>query len=687
MSAGVLTQAVEHHKAGRLKEAEALYREIGQDRPQYADALNLLGVIARQTDRLNEAVDLISRALALNPVSAAFHFNLAEARRGLGRNLDAINSYRASLDLCPHDAEVHHALGLALEAIARASDAVIAYQEAVRLRPTFRRASCDLAACLLRLGRLDEAERVIQDALRQGAEDAGSLRILGEILAAQHRFDESERIFRSALALDGNSAPAWYGLGVSLVRQRKPTEGIRCLEQAIRFKPNSIEAWCQVGAALLSQGRLDAAIAAQRHALALRPDFDPAHGSLLFALNYHPDSISQSILAEAMRWGQRHAHARRPHTESGQREVQSRLHGSRRIRIGYVSPSLRAHTVIAFLEPILANHDHSRFEVFCYSDTRRPDDITARLRRYADVWRETAGLTDEQLEALIRADRIDMLIDLAGHTGDNRLKVFAMRPAPLQLSYLEYPATTGLDAIDYKITDAIADPPGATDDHYTERLLRLPGCAWCYQPFAGAPEPAEPPCVKEGYITFGSFNNYAKVTEPVLCVWSKILMALDGSKLLMLVDTDAEGVECVRKRIESSGIHGDRVEIIRRLPYRSYLQLFNSVDVALDTFPYNGHTTTCDALWMGVPVVTLAGERHICRVGASLLSALGHCEWVARTPDEYPQIALSLAANAANSRHAPAALRHRVAASALIDAPAFTRKFETALKHAFAGAT
>lgn len=353
----------------------------------------------------------------------------------------------------------------------------------------------------------------------------------------------------------------------------------------------------------------------------------------------------------------------------------------RRLRIGYVSSDFRQHSVGYFIEPVLAHHDHGRFEIFCYSDHFQEDEVTERLKSHADHWRRLVGLSDEQAANQIRADQIDILIDLVGHMGGNRLLVFARKPAPIQVTWLGYPNTTGLSAMDYRLTDGFADPPGTTEHLHSEKLIRLPECFSCYRPLSDAPEISELPAREKRYVTFGSFNNQAKITPEVIAVWARILQSILGSHLTL--KNPALGDETTQQMVQNSfaelGITPERLELLGHDPsQRLHLERYRSIDIGLDPFPYNGATTTCEALWMGVPVVTLAGKTHAGRVGVSQLSNLGLTELIGHTPEEYVAVAMRLSADLERLSALRTELRSRMAGSPLMDGPRFTKNLEEA---------
>jgi protein O-GlcNAc transferase len=334
------------------------------------------------------------------------------------------------------------------------------------------------------------------------------------------------------------------------------------------------------------------------------------------------------------------------------------------------------------VEPLLRGHDRQKVEVFCYAEVTRPDSFTARLQGLADHWRVTVGLSDQRLAERIRTDGIDILVDLAGHTAGNRLPVFARKPAPVRVTWLGYPNTTGLKAIDYRLVDAVTDPDGEADAWASETLVRLEDGFVCYRGLRDGPELTPPPCLKTGTVTFGSFNNPAKVSTATFDAWAKLLSRLPQARLLLkgMWFADASTCALFLARLGERGVAADRVELVTWLPAAEHLALYHRVDIALDPFPYNGTTTTCEALWMGVPVITLRGHRHAGRVGASLLTRIGLTDLIAHSIEEYVEIAVALAGNSGRLDDLRRALRPRMAASTICDERAFACKMEAAFR-------
>lgn len=429
---------------------------------------------------------------------------------------------------------------------------------------------------------------------------------------------------------------------------------------------------------LRERGRIAESIEQQRKAVALSPDDAAMHSRLLLDLNYLAGLDVNECAREHRLFGERfglpvdkfapHLNDRDP---------------NRRLRVGYVSADFRAHSIAFFLEPLFSGHDKSQFEVVCYAGVARPDVMTERLRALADLWHEVVNLDDNLLTELIRSDGVDILVDLAGHTAGNRLTVFGRKPAPVQVTWLGYPNTTGLREMDYRLTDEWADPRGTSDARYTETLVRMPRGFLCYKPFDDCPEPRTPPSLINRYVTFGCFNNRAKINEKVLDAWCSILTDIPDARML-LKSSNARG-NLLREQLVpefvSRGIDAERVEILDHAPnLREHLALYDRVDIALDTFPYNGTTTTCEALRMGVPVITLAGDRHAGRVGISMLHSVGLDELIAASVDKYRRLTVELARAPARLAEYRCALRGRLHHSPLTEATGFARSMEAVFR-------
>jgi predicted O-linked N-acetylglucosamine transferase (SPINDLY family) len=478
-----------------------------------------------------------------------------------------------------------------------------------------------------------------------------------------------------AVALDPNLAEPHNNLGNALKESGRLDEAIAAFGRAIALGPHLAEPHHNLGGVFREQGRLDDALACFRTAVALRPDEKAAASSLLYTLHSHPDYDAQALLAEHRRWAGRHA---APLAAEIRPHANDRTPG-RALRIGYASPDFRAHPVGHMLLGLFAHHDHAQFQVIAYSDVRRPDALTHELKPLADTWHDTAGLGDAQLADCIRADRIDILVDLALHTAGNRMLVFARKPAPVQVTMLGLPATTGLATIDYRLTDPYLDPPGITDADYIEQSIRLPHCFWLFPPPHEAPPVGALPALSNGFVTFGCLNQHIKVTRPALELWIQILQALPASRLV-LQSLPGTHLDAIRARFAAEGIAGARLDFVPRAGRIAYFCRYLEFDLALDPFPYNGHTSTLDALWMGVPVITLAGRTAVGRGGASILSNAGLTEFITRTPEQYVATAVAWGTDLPRLAQLRAELRQRVRTSPLIDGRQYAADVEAAFR-------
>lgn len=528
----------------------------------------------------------------------------------------------------------------------------------------------------LRLGRLDDAFHQAHQALVRKPGLAAAFIALGHILRRQGRTEEAIPYFRQALHLRPQAAEVHASLGAVLAERYRLGEAEATLKTALGLKPAHAPTHSALARVHFQQGRLDAALAGFRRALVLQPDLSEACSNLLMALNYDPNTDDDALRQAHQDWDLRFGQPATPllHTppHANVRDPQ------RRLRVGYVSPDFGRHPVGYFLEAVLAAHDPAQVESFAYSDRHFGDDLTTRLHQLAHVHRPIAGLSDAALAGQIRADGIDLLIDLSGHTGGNRLPLFALRPAPVQISWLGYFNTTGLAAMDYVLMDPHAVPDGA-EGLFCETVLRLPQGRFCYSPPDYAPEPAPPPCHRRGGVTFGCFNNLTKITPAVVRLWTAVLAAVPDSRLLLkwhsLDDPDVR--DTTLHTFTEAGLAPQRLELRGRSPHPEMLAEYADIDIALDPFPFCGGLTSCEALWMGVPVVTLPGRRPVSRQTLSYLAALDLAVLAADSPERYAQLAVSLARQPETLTHLRASLRDRMRASPLCDGPGFTRSLET----------
>lgn len=626
---------------GRTVDAIAGCTRLLRHHPNDAAALEGLWDLCHEAGEHAVAIEHFGAALALEPDSARLHYMLACTLQDAGRLGEAAASFRRALEIDPNHAKAANNLGCLAEMAGDVEEAQRCYDTALRADPKLAMALANRGNLHRLARRFAEAERDLAAAIEMDASHADWHDALGECLATQERLDEAEKVQRAGIQADPTAHKAHHGLGVTLVKLGRPTEAAESF----------------------------------RRALELARDFSEAHSALLLTQHYTRGNDAAALFSEHQRFAAEQAASVVPVLEWPALVARQ----DRRIRIGYVSPDFRARPVAAFVAPLLAHHDRQRFQVFCYS--LRPDTLTGRPRALADEWRDIHSLSDLQAARLIRDDAIDVLVDLAGHSRDARPLLFAHKPAPIQVSWLGYPNTTGLKQMDYRLSDEQADPPGESDRYYTEKLKRLPNGFLCYAPATDVAPSAAPPLLQRGYVTFASFNDLAKVSEVSLRLWERVLAAVPGSRLL--VKARALAAETARQalleRLSRHGMAADRVVIAPSEPSLDrHLARYADADIALDSFPYNGMTTTCEALYMGVPVVTLAGRTHVSRMGASILRRVGLDDLVAQHEEAFVESARRLAADPNRLVSLRTGLRGRMQASPLMDARGFAAGLERA---------
>ena len=636
----ILNEGLDLHQAGKLDQAEQKYRQVLDQEPGNQDALHFLGLISHQRGDVAAAADLIGRAIQIDEARATFHYNLGTVRTAMKDDTGAAACYRRALELAPDNFDAAYSLGTVLGQGGKPAEALQALEIALGIDPGDARSLTAKSAVLETLGRS------------------------GEAVAAARLATES----------DAGLFVAWTNLGTALGSTGQLTEAEAAHRRALQINPDYATGHYNLGNALNNLWRGPEARAAFRRALEIDPNSASARGNHLMNLIYDEDSDEARLFEEHQKW----AAAGTPNAT-----FENGAEPERRLRIGYVSPDFRTHSCAYFLAPLFTNHDKGAFEVFAYANHARSDDVTETLRATVDHWRELQGTDDQIAAGMVAADNIDILVDLAGYSRGGRLGVFAKRPAPVQITWLGYAATTGMAAMDYRISDEIADPEGAADRLHSETLIRLQGGFHCYQPPAQAPDVAPPPMQTNGHITFASFNNPAKINQAVIKVWAATLTAVPNSRLLL----KGRGLEQapVRDRLlaafAAEGVATSRIETLAWVPRdQSPLSVYGRADIALDTFPYNGTTTTLEALWMGLPVVTLAGQRHSARVGASLLAHAGLGLEIPETAESYGQLAAALAGAPERLAAFRNSVRGTLKASPLMDGPGFAAKMEAAYR-------
>ena len=760
---------LQQHRAGRLSEAEALYREALAKDADNVDAWHFLGVIAHQRGDPSQAVQLISKALSRNASNAAAYNNLGNALAALGKWLESLSSYLEAIALQPGYADALSNLGSAFRSLGKLEKAISCYQAALSITPDLRPAQANLKRALEELsqrgvapapqadpidadirrgimlqtqGRIDEAiechRRIV--ALRPEIPEAHFN--LGNAYKDHGRIEEAIASFQQALALEPDFPAAHTNLGSALLQQGRQREALLCFRKAIVLEPDLAEAHFNLGLASYQGGDLPSAKSALTSYLRSQPndraalltlgeaysrsnELDEAAGCLERVLAVLPnDAVAHNLLGNLRRNQARHSDAMRHyelailhdehpvvayqnllfcmmcagtysaadiharHLEFARRFerplVSMQLPATatpdpgRRLRIGYVSPEFRSNVVGYYIQPILENHDRAGFEVHCYFTGLNRDDVTERIASLADGWHDVHLLSDDEIAGLIRAHKIDVLVDLCGHGPGNRILVFARRPAPVQLSYLDYSATTGLSSIDYRLTTEYCDPVGTSERYYSEKLFRLPDSYWTYNPAIRLPV-SELPMKLNGHVTFGCFNLYYRLTGEVLDLWARLLGAIPNSRLVIVGVAAGSTEAALVGRLGRAGVTRDRISIYGLLSYQKYNELIGIVDLALAPFPYNGATTLMDCLWNGVPVVAKEGaETFSSMLGCSVLAQLGLPELIARDNDGYVRVAIELASAMPELARLRGSLRQRLEESSLRDFPKFTRGLEHA---------
>jgi predicted O-linked N-acetylglucosamine transferase (SPINDLY family) len=661
---------------GEIDEAITHYQRSLQLNPNFADAHYNLGTIFQDKKRNDEAISCYQKALQLNPNDVDAYYNLGCVLQEKEEFDEAIACYQKALELNPNSAEAYTNLGVTLSKKRQLDGTISYYPKAMEHNPNFNAVYYyDLARALDNRGLFKDAIYYYKKSFEYLPISANLYFNLANALNKSRKFDEAISNYINAINLKPDFIEAYNNLGNTLHKQGKFDEAISYFEQALQHNPNFPEVYVSLGNILKDQGKINEAENCYKHASQINPNIVLPHEALLFVMNYNPCHHPENIFYEHVRFAKQFAEPLynniRPHTNERSPH--------RKLRIGYVSPDFKWHSVAYFIEPVLIAHQREHFEVFCYSDVIFPDEVTTRIRANIEHWSNILGMSDKCVAELINTDQIDILVDLAGHTDGNRSLLFARKPAPVQVSWIGYPATTGLSTVDYKIVDSYTDPLGMTEQFYSERLMRLPECFLCYLPAPDSPEIGSLPSTTLGHITFGSFNNFAKVSSFVLSLWVKILKAIPNSRLIMKAESLVDKTVCrnLSDLFIREGVDISRIELLSRVPLvKEHLNLYNRVDIGLDTFPYNGTTTTCEAIWMGVPVVTLFGKSHASRVGLSLLSNIGLPDLVAKTHDEYISITVNLAKDFKRLQSLREHLRDMIRYSPLCDAKRFTSNLE-----------
>ena len=667
-----LTNAITLHQQGMLNAAEALYREALAREPTQLDALRNLGVLLLQSARVSEAINLLTSASRTQSRNFAILEVLADFYQQIGADEAAVTALTRAARLAPDSGRLQHKLGLVYDRRRQLPSALEHYRRAASLSPSASEYHYRLAGALRGAGRFDEAISSYERALSLAPEAVETLLDYAGTLRLLLRDEQALPLYKQAVTMRPDFALAHNNLGNVLFDIGQFDDAITSLERAAQL--GLALAFGNLGSSYMEVGRSDDAMRAFRHALTLNPEDRAAHSSFVFSMPFHPSYDQKAVLEEARSCCKMLERLPpRPEVEAHRRQPE------RRLKIGYVSPDFREHCQSFFTLPLLSNHDANEVDVYCYSSVLHPDDVTARLRAVSHHWREAALLDDVALASVIRADGIDILIDLTMHMARHRLAVFARRPAPLQVTWLAYPGTTGLSCIDYRLSDPYLDPPDADLGLYVEATHRLSHTFWCYDPLTADLEPGPLPAFARKAITYGCLNAFRKINSDVINVFARVLVQIEDSRLVLLCPK-GNCRERVLGQFAHRGVDSARIELLDRMPRKAYLQAYQGIDICLDTFPYNGHTTSLDAWWMGVPVVTMLGTTIVGRAGLSQAANLDLGALVATSPDDFVRIAAQLAEDPVRLAALRAILRGRMQASPLMDGRAFARDVEAAFR-------
>ena len=689
-------EGLQHHGAGRLREAEALYRQALAEDPHNIDALHFLGVVALQRGDPGQAVVLISQALSRNPANPPACNNLGLALAAQGRRREAVSAWLEALALHPEftDAarnlaenlrvlqpdpasDAHFNQGNAYKDQGRVEEAIASYQKAVSLAPAFAAAHVNL----------------------------------GSALAEQGRHAEACLSLRKALVLEPELPAAWFNLGISAYRLNDLASAKAALARYLRAQPDERDALMLLGGIHFVFNELDEAAGCVERVLAGEPGFGGAHALMADVLRNqgrhrealrhyelavahapHPVVAFQNLLffmmcapgfSAADLYAKHREFARRfeqPLLSPAPPALRNGREPGRRLKLGYLSPEFRANVVGQYMQPILEHHDRAQFELHAFFTGRARDSVTERIASLVDHFHDAGALSDEALAALVRSHQIDILVDLCGHGPGGRILAFARRPAPVQVNYLDYSASTGLSSIDYRLTTEYCDPTGVAEPYYSEKLYRLKDTFWTYNPSLRLPLTGLP-MASSGNATFGSFNLYYRITSEVLDLWMRLLQAIPRSRLLIVGVPAGSTHAALLERLDRAAIARERVAIHGVVPYQKYNELMGEVDIALAPFPYNGATTVMDCLWNGLPVVAKAGaETFTTRLGCSVLASMGLSELIGADDEGYLRIAAGLAADAPRLAELRRTLRERLERSPMRDFAGFTRELEYAYR-------
>jgi len=667
---GVTYQAI-----GQQKKAIANFNRVIELRPDYIEAHYKRIEILKGQGNFIGALEIFDEAILLIPEATELYINRGNLCFSMKSYQEALDNFEKAISLKSDSVEANFNRGICLQFLGRFEEAIKCYDRVLLLNPDFEEAYYNKGLIYYQQGKPDQAIKKFNQAIRLKPEYSEAYNNRGNAFKEMGDSNEALKNFNTAIELQPEFAEAYNNRGFLLQELGLLEEAVINYNKSLEINPQIAEVYNNRGNALLQQGVLSDAVRSFERALHLKPDFIEAYSNYCMTLNYIPD-LKQSELFDVHKGYEKRFFPNIP--EENKRHSKGYRKNSR-LRIGYVSADFRKHSVAYFFEPLLKSHNNNSVEVYCYYNNSIVDEVTHALRKYKAHWRFINGKETAEVVELIHNDNIDILVDLAGHTAKNRLPVFAYKAAPVQVTWLGYPCTTGLTSIDYRFTDEIADPVGLSDQLHSEQLLRLANGFLCYQGDENIPLNAVLSCKEKGYITFGSFNNLSKVTPQVIQCWSKILLAIPDAHLLLKSKQLADAEVRLRylRLFEQEGVSGDRIELYSHLAKNDeHLTLYHSIDIGLDPFPYNGTTTTCEALWMGVPIITLNGDHHSSRVGASIMTHVNLEEFIAKDMSEYIELAINFSNRQDYLAELRGKLRGLMLEAELCNAKLFTKNVE-----------
>ena len=626
-------QALAVERSGKKSTAVEIYKEVLRYHPTHIDTIINLGVLYYEDGNFSGAIEIYRQGLSAQPKNSLLHYNLGLVLQNSGELDTAIISYQKSIESQPENANAFNNIGIILMQRGDYSRALEAFQRAIDTNPAYAEVYDNIGRLLEEMGQPEDAIASYQQALSINPQLPSVHNNIGLVYKALGQLDESVLSFQKAIDINPNYAGVHSNLGSVLADQGKISPAFEVYKKALRLNPDLAEAYGNIGRLLLQIGQVDKAVKLYQQACKLAPKSSVIHSNALYAFLHATDFSTGRLSQKHIQWGKQF-HVNSTHFRT---DAECGLRGRSKIHIGYVSPDFRQHAWSYFIEPILLNHNKERIKVFCYANVIRKDKKTEYFKSISDHWRDISCLSDEQARDMMANDQIDILVNLAGHTSQNRLSLFSLKSAPIQVILGHYQCTTGLSSIDYRLTDQWVDPP-ESEGLYLEKFSYLAYGSLCYSPPSDGPAIYPVPAEEKGYLTFCCLNRLSKINHNVISVWSELLQGLPKSRLLLKDKwfSDSHVKQQVHNIFNSYGITSKRLTLLPSVEtYREHLDLYNQVDIALDTYPVNGQTTSCESLWMGVPVVTLMGNRCSQRFGYSLLSRLGLDELVSYSEQEY----------------------------------------------------